>query len=195
MNLRIEKKEVIRLSDEQVEYLNSLDSIQKFPNNIKTPTLSFKVKYAHRKETGGRCIIANEPIRKGEIVCYGDSSTINKPIKYSYQIDDNIHLIGPGGLDHNCSKPTCGIERETNNFIALRDIESGELLTYNYLSTEYEMNTPFKCLCGEVKCFNQIKGFKYLNSDEKEYIYKNIGLSKYLMRKYIKSLNTKKRDS
>ena len=81
MNSGIENNEVIRLSDEQVEYLNALDSIQKFPNNIKTPTLSLKVKYAHRKETGGRCIIANEAIRKGEIVCYGDGSKIDKPIK------------------------------------------------------------------------------------------------------------------
>lgn len=195
MNLRSENKEVIELSDEQVEYLNSLDSIQKFLNNIKTPTLSGKLKYAHRRETGGRCIAANEPIRKGEIVCYGDSSKINRPIKYSYQIDDNVHLIGPGGLDHNCSKPTCGIDRETNNFLALRDIESGELLTFNYLSTEYEMNAPFKCVCGESKCFGHIKGFKYLSSEDKEYIYKTIGLSQYLMRKYMKSLNTKKRDS
>jgi hypothetical protein len=188
MNSGIENNQVIRLSDKQVEYLNSLDNIQKISNNIKTPTLSFKVKYAHRKEPSGRCIIANEPIKKGEIVCYGDSSKINKAIKYSYQIDDNIHLIGPGGLDHNCSKPTCGIEKKANNFIALRDIMSGEYLTFNYLSTEYEMNTPFKCLCGEVKCFTLIKGFKYLNSDEKEYIYNNFRLSKYLTREHIKSL-------
>ena len=84
MNSGIENNDVIRLSDEQVEYLNSLESVQKFPNNIQTPTLSSKVKYAHRKETGGRCIIANEPIGKGEIVCYGDSSKINMPIKYSF---------------------------------------------------------------------------------------------------------------
>lgn len=194
MNSRIKKnKKVIILSDEQVEHLNSIEKVRKFPDNLITPTLSFKVKYVQRKETGGRCMIANAPIRKGEIVCYGDGSKINRPIAYSYQIDENIHLIGPGGLDHNCLKPTCGIERETNNFIALRDIELGELLTFNYFSTEYDMNTPFKCSCGEVKCFNQIRGFKYLNSDEKEYIYKYFGLSKYLMRKYIKSINTSNR--
>jgi len=182
--------EVILLSDAQVKYLNSLNSVQKFPDNIKTPTLNSKVKYILRNETGGHCAAANKAIKKGEVICYGDSSKINRPIIYSYQIDDEIHLIGPGGLDHNCAKPTCGIDKETNNFIAIRDIDQGEFLTFNYFSTEYDMNTPFICLCGEEKCFNEIKGFKYLSKDEKEYIIENFGLSKYLMKKHIKSLNT-----
>ena len=189
MNIKYNREKVIVLSDEQVIYLNSLDTIQKFPDAIKIPTLNINIKYADRKETGGHCISAHKLIRKGEVICYGDSSKINRPIIYSYQIDDNIHLIGPGGLDHNCAKPNCVIDRETNNFIALWDIESGEFLTFNYFSTEYDMNIPFKCTCGEEKCFNEIKGFKYLNSDEKDYIIKNFGISKYLMRKYKKSLN------
>ncbi len=187
MNLDMRNVTVINLSDEQVQYLNSLDNGQKFPSNIKIPTLNIKVKYIQRQETNGRCLSANELIRKGEIICYGNGSKINRPIMYSYQIDENIHLVGPGGLDHNCFNPTCGIEKETNNFIALRDIKQGEFLTFNYFCTEYDINSPFYCQCNELKCFKQIKGFKYLTKDEKKYIYENFGLSKYLIKKYIES--------
>jgi len=174
---------IIILTDKQIDKLNSLDSVKNFPDYLKSPTLSKKVGYAKREETGGVCIIAKKSIYKGEVICFSNGSIINRPIIYSYQIGNNQHLVGPGGLDHNCNKPNCGIDRDTNNFIALREINPSEYLTFNYFTTEYDMNTPFNCTCGEEKCFGEIKGFKYLNITEKEFINKSFGLSSYLEKK------------
>lgn len=184
MNKNKGKIEVLSLSDSQITELNILHSVNEFPAIYKTPTLNKKIIYAKREETGGICIMANDIINEGEIICYGNSSKIDKPIVYSYQIEKNIHLIGPGGLDHNCMRPNCGID-SSNNFIAKRKIEAGEFLTFNYLTTEYDMNTSFKCLCGEEGCFGEIKGFKYLNDSDKEFIHKKFGLSFYLNKKYL----------
>jgi len=173
-------RKIIILSDEQVEELNSLDSVKKFPDYLESPTLSVKVGYAKREETGGICVIAKKTIHKGEVICYSNGSIINRPIIYSYQIGNNQHLVGPGGLDHNCIKPNCGIDKNTNNFIALREIKPNEYLTFNYFTTEYDMNTPFNCTCGEEKCFGEIKGFKYLNVTEREFVRENFGLSSFI---------------
>ena len=175
---------MIKLSNKEVEHLNSLKKVSEFPTNFKTPTLNAKVGYKLRNTTGGVCLFAKETILKNEVICFGDSSKIDKPIIYSHQIDENVHLIGPGGLDHNCQNPNCRIESKTNNFIAVRDIKIDEFLTFNYLTTEFDINNSFLCSCGEARCFNNVKGFKYLNDIEKEYIYKNFDMSDYLKKKY-----------
>jgi len=181
--MKFKRRDVIQLTDEEVEYLNSLTMVQQFPDYLQSPTLGSKIKYEIRKETGGRCLMATEIIHKNEIICYGDSSAINKPIRYSYQIDENIHLVGPGGLDHTCADPTCIIDSKTNHFIAQRDIKANEFLTFNYLTTEDEINSPFKCLCKSENCFDLIKGYKFLSNDDKKYIFDHFGLSIYLLKR------------
>ena len=58
--------------------------------------------------------------------------------------------------------------------IALRPIAKGEVLSFNYLTTEFDMDEPFDCLCGGERstavpdasklpaCFGTIQGFRYL---------------------------------
>lgn len=178
---------MINLTDKLVEHLNSLKKVSEFPSNFKTPTLNSKVGYKVRNTTGGVCLFTKEFIKKNEVICIGDGSMIDKPIIYSYQIEDSIHLVGPGGLDHNCQNPNCRIESGTNNFIAIRDIEKDEYLTFNYLTTEFDMNNSFICSCGEELCFKKIKGFKYRNDKEKDYICKNFYMSDFLKKKYLDS--------
>jgi hypothetical protein len=45
---------------------------------------------------------------------------------------------------------------------AIRDIEPGEELTFFYPSTEWDMSTPFQCLCGSSQCLKRITGARYL---------------------------------
>jgi hypothetical protein len=46
---------------------------------------------------------------------------------------------------------------------AIRDIEPGEELTFFYPSTEWDMITPFQCLCGSSQCLKRIGGARYLS--------------------------------
>ena len=171
---------MITLTNKQVEHLNSFKKVTEFPSNFKNPTLNSKVDYKVRNTTGGVCVFARETINKNEVICFGNGSMIDKPIIYSYQIDENTHLIGPGGLDHNCQNPNCHIESGTNNFIAIRNIKKGEFLTFNYLTTEFSLNNSFHCNCGEERCFKIIRGFKHLNNNEKEYMCNNFPMSDFL---------------
>jgi hypothetical protein len=54
------------------------------------------------------------------------------------------------------------------NFVALRNIKKGEEITYNYLTTEYDLvrdNLDFDCKCGSKN--GRIKGFKFLTKSQK----------------------------
>ena len=58
--------------------------------------------------------------------------------------------------------------------VSLRPIAKGEVLSFNYLTTEFDMDEPFDCLCGGAHapvaeetatlpaCFGTIQGFRYL---------------------------------
>lgn len=56
-------------------------------------------------------------------------------------------------------------------FRALRDIQPGEELTWNYLTTEYDMQKEravFDCRCGSENRVGEVKGFKYLSKEQQE---------------------------
>jgi len=68
-------------------------------------------------------------------------------------------------LNHSCDPNAAVRERQ---LIAVRPIHPGEDLTFNYNTTEYDMASPFACHCGSLFCAGQIRGFKYLDRQERE---------------------------
>ncbi|GAA5822002.1 hypothetical protein JCM3770_001628 [Rhodotorula araucariae] len=45
---------------------------------------------------------------------------------------------------------------------AERDIAQGEILTFAYFSTEWDMDQPFHCLCKTARCLGTIQGAKHI---------------------------------
>ena len=45
---------------------------------------------------------------------------------------------------------------------AARDVAVGEELTFFYPSTEWEMSSPFICLCGATNCIHVVAGTRFL---------------------------------
>jgi hypothetical protein len=102
------------------------------------------------------------------------------PSRYSVQIGRRRHIDIPGSaalsparlralypwrfLNHSCEPNTVLRGRE---FVALRPIEPGEEVTFDYNTTEYEMAEPFTCECGT--CGGRtIGGFARLSPAERE---------------------------
>ncbi len=91
----------------------------------------------------------------------------------SMQIDDGVHIeaTDPDALEnylnHSC-KPNGYIEFRDLTYRALSPIESGEELTFNYKTTEWNMAKGFQCLCGHNGCYGHIIGFKYLTYDQQK---------------------------
>ncbi|GAA5907538.1 uncharacterized protein JCM6883_001238 [Sporobolomyces salmoneus] len=48
---------------------------------------------------------------------------------------------------------------------AIKDIAEGEILTFAYFSTEWDMDQPFACLCNTSRCLGTIRGAKDIPSE------------------------------
>lgn len=179
MEFKQDEKGIFKLTKRQMDYLNSLDSVKKFPKELKPSSPSKKIKIVYNRQLGGNGAVATEDIFKGEVICLSDGSRLNKPIKYSWQISKNIHVIGLGALNHNCQNPNIYLNNK-NQMVALKEIKQGQFLFFNYLTTEFNMNKPFICKCGEKRCFGEIKGWKHLLREQKKYMIKNFKLSSYI---------------
>jgi hypothetical protein len=131
-------------------------------------------------------VFATEDIKEGETIFNINTSIVtNKPSVYSVQIGAGKHVQPPDNIDvsdkpdyfwkylnHSC-EPNSYCNLNDLTFKALRDIKKGEHITFNYLTTEEDMNNPFKCNCKSEKCFKYIRGYKYLSEQEKEMIHFN----------------------
>lgn len=65
-------------------------------------------------------------------------------------------------LNHSCNA-NLGARKVSNayDFIARRNIQAGEELTFDYETTEDELGHQFRCSCGSLHCRKDIKGFHY----------------------------------
>ncbi len=100
---------------------------------------------------------------------------------------DSNRLVLEDFINHSCN-PNTFIDLNKKYFIAIKHINKGEEITFNYNTTEYDMikyREDFRCKCGAKKCYGRVKGFKYLNNKEKIAL-KN-WLSPFLLEKLIKS--------
>lgn len=98
--------------------------------------------------------------------------------KYSVQLSRDKHLDFPfvrkpndhldyawQYVNHSC-EPNGYVNVTEYSFCALGNIRKGEEITFNYLTTEYELAVPFLCECGSAKCFGFIRGYKFLTADQ-----------------------------
>lgn len=117
----------------------------------------------------GRAMVAVETIPAGEPVVPLGGTVVNEPDRYTLQMDNSRHLAPEGRdwafVNHSCA-PCVKIDFGNNAMVALRDIQAGEEVTFNYLTTEYRMAEPFKCACGAADCRGTIAGFSALTRQQ-----------------------------
>jgi hypothetical protein len=93
---------------------------------------------------------------------------VRKPDRHSIQVGAEVHLTPEGApwslVNHSCA-PNVRIDFERWELVALRAIEPGEELGWNYLATEWELSSPFQCECGTDECLGLIRGFAHLDHD------------------------------
>ena len=111
------------------------------------------------------------PIPKGETVVAFGGWVVPRSVlatmsasrqSRSIQIDDDLYLVGgetpePGDmLNHSC-EPNCGLLGATI-LVALRDIEPGEELCFDYAMCDASDYDEFACLCGQPTCRGVVTG-------------------------------------
>lgn len=145
----------------------------------------------------GRSVWAQENIEEGEIIASfrGHKYSAKKlsdipntsPVyarDHVVQIGEELYVHGKNGLaeciNHSCS-PNCGI-KEMQNIVAMRNIEQGEQITWDYEMTEDSDWCMENCQCDSPECRHTIRGYSHMPSEVRDR-YKGF-ISEWLLEKY-----------
>lgn len=173
---------VRHLTDTEVYELSRISSIAGFPAEYKRPSLHSDC-VVRSSELGGKGLFATARIRRGEVILRADGEKFDRPVVYSYQIAEGVHTMGAGALNHSCDDPTCGLDAETGNLVTLVQVEPDDELNFNYLTTEWELSTPFTCRCGSTDCYTTIAGFSKLTPDQQLELARRLPVAEYIRAK------------
>lgn len=121
----------------------------------------------------GRCVVATGAIAAGEVLIALAHVFVGAASRHTIQLGEGLHQAGTGEIDdylnHAC-EPNVALDAPRRCFVAVRAIAPGEELTFNYLSSEWDMAEAFDCRCGWGRCVGKIRGFKHLSPAQQEEI-------------------------
>lgn len=100
-----------------------------------------------------------------------EHAEVTGPMRYlAHSCDANCRITYaalpvPDAHDHESSSSSSSSSRDRTvviKLVALRPVSPGELLTFDYCSTEWVMAAPFACACASPHCRGEIRGYKDL---------------------------------
>ena len=111
-----------------------------------------------------RSLTTTQPLKRGEIICeIPTESLYDKPNQFTVQIgvDQHVEVKELASMNHSCN-PSTILDTTRMLVFAARDLNPGDKLTFFYPSTEWEMSSPFICLCGAPNCIHVVAGARFL---------------------------------
>lgn len=123
----------------------------------------------------GRRLVAIRPICAGMRLFVITGRETPTPTRYSLQVGAALHLDQDCAhdmqdvvrryfwryMDHDCDPTTIIRHRAV---IAVRDIEPGDAITFNYNTTELELAEPFRCRCDSALCVGVVRGARHMTA-------------------------------
>lgn len=153
----------------------------------------------------GKGVFADKNFKKDEIIfefhgkffTYEELPTPYNEVEDHYvQIDKNLYMGPSGDIDdffnHSCN-PNAGLKPDDGKvfLIAIKNISSGDEITWDYSTTMDEDDWEMDCKCGSKICRKRIRDFKYLSPDIQK-IYLDLGIvPKYISENFQKEFAAK----
>lgn len=111
----------------------------------------------------GSALYARRAYRPGEVIARFDDAREAPQSYLTVQVapERHVQLDMLGNLNHSC-RPNTAIDAQARTVTACRQILPGDVLTFFYPTTEWDMARPFRCQCGEPECLGYIAGARYL---------------------------------
>ena len=107
---------------------------------------------------GMKGLFALKSYQCGDVICLVTGNKIATPSRTSLQIGPNSHLDVKAPImfiNHSCNG---NISFKNNTFVAIKGINCGDEITFNYLETEEILSNPFLCRdCGDLLKGNQFE--------------------------------------
>lgn len=133
--------------------------------------VSSKVESRPVDDRGHRGLFCVEPIRAGELLVVWGGEILgpddfarlsSRRRQHSLQVDEDLYLVPFGGYDpgawvnHSC-EPNAGLNGQIT-LRAMRDIERGEEIRYDYAMSDGSPYDEFACGCGTPSCRRRVSG-------------------------------------
>jgi hypothetical protein len=143
---------------------------------FREPTCYLSSKLEGRlRSDGSYGVFARQPVKSGErltvwggeIVSLADLTLVPPQLRpYSLQVEEDLYLVtsreGPGDwVNHSCN-PNAGLQGQIV-LVALRDINVGEEVCYDYAMSDGSPYDEFVCGCGAANCRGQVSGNDWRN--------------------------------
>jgi len=119
---------------------------------------------------GGRGVFARAPIPRGELLVVFAGSVLEgeelgdlpaDQRRLVLQVDENHYLLSEveGWADwvNHCCEPNAGLRGQVT-LVAMRDIEAGEEICYDYAMSDGSPYDGFECRCERVGCRGRVSG-------------------------------------
>jgi SET domain-containing protein len=122
-------------------------------------------------EKGGHAVQAIEPIAAGEVITVWGGRVVNAEQaaalepgfrEHNIQIEEGLYLApiiaddASDYVNHSCD-PNAGLAGQIT-LMAMRDIEPGEEITFDYAMADGDGYDQFPCACGSASCRHQVTG-------------------------------------
>lgn len=131
--------------------------------------------YLKKCENKGFGLFTRKAFKTSDVVLEMTGRLVREAKDYALQVTSDLFLDWHRAskddfINHSCD-PNCQLivdaetihSTETVLVVALRDIGPNEEITFNYNTTEYDIDhMSFDCQCGSPDCVGRVRGFKYL---------------------------------
>jgi len=121
-------------------------------------------------EKGGRGVYARVRLSRGELLVVFGGDVVPGDVlaglgstarRFTLQVDEDTYLvstrIGPADwVNHSCD-PNAGVQGQIT-LVALRDIEPGEEICFDYAMSDGSTYDEFDCQCGSSRCRGRVTG-------------------------------------
>ena len=108
----------------------------------------------------GMAVVALKDFKRGELIGQFTGTLQSEVLQHSLQIEPDLHLHDPyfiGYLMHHCD-PNCVLDMHQRKIYCVKDIQAGESLSMDYVTTEDELFKQFPCSCSASNCRGWISG-------------------------------------
>jgi len=122
-------------------------------------------------DRGGHTVVAARAIARGELIVVWSGTLVSDEElngmpqtvrRYSLQVEENQYLVSLSDcepadyVNHSCD-PNSGLSGQIT-LVAIRDIEAGEEITYDYAMSDGSPYDEFGCSCGSARCRGRVSG-------------------------------------
>jgi hypothetical protein len=112
-----------------------------------------------KKDRCGERLYAGRRYGRGDVVVeFAHVAWRPERDRYTVEHPSGVHLYHPilAKTAHSCD-PNCRISFADRAMVAVNAIAPGELITFDYRSTERRLSQPFDCHCGSRRCRGRIE--------------------------------------